>query len=94
MLNSYLNQTAVYHCKTGTDDRGQPIYGEPINIPCRHQPKIQNILTKDGQTVQTQHVYYLDAGVHEGDILNGKIVMAVSVWHGLNGEVMGYKAVV
>lgn len=94
MLNSYLNQTAVYHCKTGTDDRGQPIYGDQIAITCRYQPKLQNVVTATGQTVQTQHIYYTTQAVNEGDMLNGKIVMAVSTWYGLNGEVMGYKAVV
>jgi len=94
MLGDYLNQTVVYHGKTGTDDRGQPIYAEPITLPCRHQPKIQNVVTKDGKIVQTQHIYYTTQAVNENDMLNGKVVMAVSVWHGLNGEIIGYKAVV
>ena len=94
MLNSYLNQTAEYRKKTGTDDRGQPIYGDQIAIACRYQPKLQNVVTAMGQTVQTQHIYYTTQAVNEGDRLNGKVIMAVSVWHGLNGEAMGYKAVV
>lgn len=94
MLGDYLNQTVVYHCKTGTDDRGQPIYAEPIMLPCRHQPKIQNVVTTTGQIVQTQHVYYLADYVAEGDMLDNKIVMAVSDWVDLGGEIIGHKAVV
>lgn len=94
MLSGYLNQTAIYKPKTGTDDRGQPIYGEAVNIACRHQPKIQNILTNTAQTVQTQHVYYLTNHITEGGMLNGKIIMAVSEWVDLSGGIVGYKAVV
>ena len=94
MLSSYLNQSAEYQQKTGTDDRGQPIYAAPVSINCRKQEKIQNILTATGQAVQTQHSYYLTTPVKEDDQLEGRRVMAVSVWRGLGGEVLGYKAVV
>ena len=93
MLNSYLNQTAVYRSKTGTSDRGQPIYGEPMNIPCRKQDKAQNVLMSTAQTVRTQHIYYCKNTVNEGDMLDDKIVTAVSVWRGLGGEILGFKAV-
>ena len=94
MLNNYLNQTAEYRKKTGTGDRGQPIYADAVTIACRCQLKLQNVVTATGQMVQTQHIYYTTQAVNEGDMLNGKIVMAVSTWYGLNGEAMGYKAVV
>lgn len=94
MLSAYLNQTAEHGKKTGTGDRGQPIYADAVTIPCRKQAKIQNVVTATGQTVQAQHIYYTRRTVFEGDILNGKVIMAVSVWYSLTGEVMGYKAVV
>ena len=94
MLSAYLNQTAEHGKKTGTDDRGQPVYGVVEAIPCRKQAKIQNVVTATGQTTQTQHIYYTRRTVFEGDILDGKVIMAVSVWYSLTGEVMGYKAVV
>ena len=94
MLNSYLGRTVGYRAKTGTDDRGQPIYGDQIAIACRYQPKLQNIVTSTGQTVQTQHIYYTAHAVNEGDRLNGKAIMAVAVWYGLDGGAIGYKAVV
>jgi len=94
MLNAYLNQTAEYKPCTGTDDRGQSVYGAPVTLRCRMEQYTQNILTPSGQSVQTQHVYYLTESVSEGDLLNGKVVMAVSTWRNLNGRVLGYEAVV
>ena len=78
MLNSYLGRTVGYRAKTGTDDRGQPTYGDQIAIACRYQPKLQTVVTATGQTVQTQHIYYTTQAINEGDMLNGKVIMAVS----------------
>jgi hypothetical protein len=93
MLGSYLNQSAESKRKNGTDDRGQPIYADAEIVSCRRQKKAQNVLTKDGQTIKVQYVYYLTTMVSEGDMLDDKIVMGVSEWNGLNGAVIGYKAV-
>lgn len=94
MLSAYLNQTAVFKACTGTDDRGQPVYGLPSVIKCRKQAKVQNVLTETGQSIRTQHVYYTKSQVSEGDLLDGKVIMGVSAWTGLNGEILGYMAVV
>jgi hypothetical protein len=93
LLKNYLNQHAAYKAKTGTNDRGQPVYGGAVTISCRKRKKVQYILTATGQTVKTQHVYYLNAAVSEGDMLDGMAVTAVSDWTCLGGETLGYKAV-
>lgn len=93
MLTSYLNQTAEYRPCIGTDDRGQPIYGSPVILPCRRQKKAQNALTATGQSVRTQHVYYLAREITEGDMLDGLVVMGISLMTGLDGETVGCKAV-
>ncbi len=93
MLEGYLNQLAEYEPCTGTDARGQPVYGDVIFLPCRRQAKVQNVLTATGQTIKTQYIYYLTTEVHEGDKLEGRVIMGVSVWPGLSGAVLGYKAV-
>lgn len=51
------------------------------------------MLTSTGQSIRTQHVYYLLNKISEGDMLDGKIVMGVSEWVGLDGAPIGYKAV-
>lgn len=94
MLSTYLNQTAEYKPCTGTDGRGESIFGTPVTISCRKQAKTQNVLTATGQVLQSQHVYLLKQAVAVGDMLDGSVVMAVNDWHGLFGEVIGYKAVV
>ncbi len=93
MLGCYLNQMAQYRPCTGTDGRGQPIYGDALPLPCRRQSKAQNVLKATGQTIRTQHVYYLLNQIAEGDMLDGKVVMGVSEWAGLDGKPIGYKAV-
>lgn len=95
MLSAYLNQKAEYHPATGqTNGRGQPIYGAAVTILCRRQARLQNVLTPTGQAVRAQHVYYTLHPVREGDKLDGRVVLAVSIWSDLYGETRGYKAVV
>jgi hypothetical protein len=93
MLEIYLNQTAVYKAKTGNDARGQPTYSAEKTIPCRMQSKAQAVLTTTGRTVVPQHTYYTMQEIKEGDMLDGKIIKAVSTQTGLNGEILGYKGV-
>jgi hypothetical protein len=92
VLSAYLNQTAQYQRRTGTDNRGQGVYGSASTVACRKQAKTQHILTATGSTVKTNHVYYLTDSVAEGDVLDGKVVITVIPWAGLGGEIIGYKA--
>ena len=93
MLDAYLNQRVELKRYAGTNDFGEALYGDAEVIPCRYQPRAQNVLTSTGQIVKTQHIYYTTQAVAEGDRLDGKVVMAVSEWIGLTGDTMGYKAV-
>lgn len=94
MLSTYLNQKAQYQRRTDTDNRGQGIYGNALTVYCRRQAKKQCVLTTTGSTVKTNHVYYLANGAAEGDMLDGKVVIAVVPWTGLGGEIIGYKAAI
>ena len=93
MLGAYLNQRVELKRYAGTNDFGEALYDYAQVIPCRYQPKAQNVLTSTGQIVKTQHIYYTTQAVAEGDKLDGKVVMAVSEWVGLTGDTVGYKAV-
>lgn len=93
MLANYLNQTAAHRAKTGSDSRGQTTYANSVTIACRRRQKTQSVLTKDGQTFKTKNEYYTLVAVAEGDMIDGKTVMGVSVWTHLNGRILGYKAV-
>ena len=94
MLSAYLNQTAELKRKIGTDDRGYFTYSEPVYVDCRKQTKTLNSFTENKQIAAPQHIIYLFDEVSEGDIIDGDVVAVVSVWRDLNGEAVGYKAVI
>lgn len=93
MLEDYLNQTCTLRYKTGTDARGHPVYGEPLSVPCRLQEKYQLIQTANGETVPVNHICYMTEKVSVGDSINGLTVHAVDNWVDLDGDIIGYKAV-
>lgn len=93
MLESYLNQTCTLRHKNGTDPRGQPVYGNPLKTPCRLVEKYQLIQTAKSETVPVNHICYMTEKVSVGDSINGLTVHAVNNWVDLEGEIIGYKAV-
>ena len=36
----------------------------------------KTVVTQQGKQVQTQHIYYTTQAINEGDMLNGKVIMA------------------
>jgi|GEM_PF-1311988 len=93
MFDTYLNQTAFYAPLVGSDNRGQPVYGDEVSVSCRRQAQTQEIIMPDKRTVRAEYVYYLSQVVKEGDSLDGRRVQLVSEMRGLGGTVLGYKAV-
>ena len=92
ILEDYLNQTALYRPCTGTDERGQPVFGTASSVFCRRQEKITHNIGAQNLTAVTRHVYYLETAVRTGDTLDGYIVTAVECWADLDGDIAGYKA--
>lgn len=93
MLESYLNQSCTINHNNGTDPRGQPVYSKPVEVPCRLVEKYQLIQTANGETVPVNHICYLTEKIAVGDTVNGLTVHAVDNWIDLNGDIIGYKAV-
>lgn len=93
MLSTYLNQTAAYRRRSGTDARGQPLYSAVEAIPCRRRSGTSLVLTADGQALKCETVYYLGLTAREGDELDGKLITAVSEWVNIDGDSWGCKAV-
>lgn len=93
MLTDYLNQTCTLRHKNGTDMRSQPVYSNPLKVPCRLVEKYQFIQTAKGETVPVNHICYMTEKVSVGDSINGLTVHAVNNWVDLEGEIIGYKAV-
>lgn len=94
MLISYLASNAQHEPMTDMNNRGEPVYGPPVNITCRRQVKTQEIITPDKQVIKAQYVYYVTDAVVPGDKLDGHLVQQVEEWEMLGGRIMGYKAVV
>ncbi|MDE5946336.1 MAG: hypothetical protein K2G63_03370 [Oscillospiraceae bacterium] len=93
MLEDYLNQSAELQHKTGTNQRGNPVFDDILTIQCRLQKKYTLIQKLDGETISAGHICYLVDEVKTGDKINGLTVLAVNSMVNLNGEIIGYKAV-
>lgn len=93
MLNDYFNQTAEFQKKAGTNQRGVTLFEKAILIECRLEQKHNLIKKSDGETVETDYICYLDTEISTGDKLNGLTVVSVSNMVNLDGEIIGYKAV-
>ena len=93
MLRDHLSQTCQLRRKTGTDQRGRPIYSEEETIDCRLVEKFQLVQKPNGETVPVSHICYTETAVAVGDQLNGDTVHGVDVWRDHDGEAIGYKAV-
>jgi len=98
LLDNYLNQKAAYKAAQRNDEGlvsdewGQPQYGAKRTVVCRRQAKTQEVLTSDGQKVETSTIYYLVSEVFEGDQLDKLRVVAVAEWVTLGGTPLGWKA--
>lgn len=93
MLNDYLNQTAELQRQTGTNQRGQPVFSECQEVQCRLQQRHSLIKKSDSEVISAEHVCYLADEVRTGDKINGLTVLAVNDMINLDGEIIGYKAV-
>jgi hypothetical protein len=93
MLTAYLNQSCELLRKTGTDSRGQPVYAGAETIPCRLEEKFQLVTTANGETVPAHHICYTTEQVEAGDKINGLTVHSADTWTDLDGEDIGFKAV-
>lgn len=101
MLDAYLNQQATFtpaqrqeDGSVCTDNRGAVLYQEAQQIPCRRQRKEQEIITAEGQTIKVSWIYYCAREILVNDLLDGRRVQDAQDWVGLDGAVLGYKAVV
>lgn len=93
MLNDYLNQTAELQRQNGTNQRGQPVFSEIITIKCRLQQRHSLIKKSDSEIISAEHVCYLTDEVRTGDKINDLTVLAVNDMINLDGELVGYRAV-
>ena len=100
-MNDYLNQKAVFmpalrdnEGGATMDCRGNILYGAEADIPVRRENAMKDILTRDKQVLRITDTFYADTELRAGDMLDGKRVLYAEDWVGLDGEIIGYMAVV
>jgi hypothetical protein len=64
-----LRDTAVYWEREEVDEFGKPVYAGPIPIRCRWVDKSEQYLRKDGRTLVSKSVVYVDQDLVEGSVL-------------------------
>ncbi|GEM88179.1 hypothetical protein [Meiothermus granaticius] len=90
MITDYLNQTAVWGQKIGTD-----VYGNPnivqTTIPARFEGRRMLVQSRDNQQVVSTAAVFVKAPVSEGDTLTDPqgrewTVLSVQIEYNLDGS--------
>jgi len=58
-MTEYMNQTAKWYKKTGTDAYGKPIYDTPVDVLCRFEGGMKLIKDKNGKDTLSQGRFYV-----------------------------------
>lgn len=102
-MTKFLKQKATWE-KAELDENGKPIlneYGDPsfqqpVEIACRRERTMIDILTTTGAIVKSSTVYYVDetVPVHMGDKFDGLFILDFEEYINGEGECEGYRVVV
>ena len=93
-MKGILNSSCVWEHKIAENKYNEPVYAEPVIIPCSSGKSVSFKRTDVG-LVKVEESYYIHhtAGVSDGDMLDGHIV-SVGTFVDTLGTVSYYKAVV
>lgn len=64
-----MKQTVGWLVRTGTDDRGQPLYAAEVTVKCRAEPKARIIRNAQGEDVVSSLAVFTHAGINVGDAI-------------------------
>lgn len=78
------------------DIYGDPTYEAPIEVKCRRERSIKDIITVTGAMARSYSTYYLDEQhvVDLGDLLDGKPIVDFAEYINEYGLVEGYEVMV
>ena len=100
MIEHLLNQSAIFQPAQRDADgnavmnnRGEIQYCAEIDIPCRRESTMKEILTPDKQVLKITDTFYTTVEIREGDILEGKRVQYMQAWVDGDGVTIGYQSV-
>ena len=68
-LEEFLNQTAVYWAKAGVDNYGNPTFSDPVEISCRWEDVINEVVDASGTTIISKTMVLVDRDVLVGSAL-------------------------
>lgn len=98
MIRDYLNQTAQWYQKTGTNAYGEPEFAAPVQIKVRWEGKRRLVRNAQGEEVVSEARVFCLKAVATGDKLEygGRQwpVIAVSEMPGLDGGISHYEVAV
>lgn len=99
-LTKYLRQSATLSRVQRSTVTGEPVldlYGEPLYEPqvqvrCRRERVIKDVLTQTGAVLKSETRYYLDdtAEIRVGDVLDGRTAVGVEEYTDGLGRLEGY----
>ena len=102
-MTKYLHQKATIAIMR-VDERGNPAlneYGDPSYLPevevrCRRERKLKDVLSQTGSMVRSETTYYFDESIsiRVGDLVDGKPIIDFEEYVNGKGKIVGYEVVV
>lgn len=102
-MTKYLHQKATIAIMR-VDDKGNPVlneYGDPSYLPkvevkCRRERKLKDVLSQTGSMVRSETTYYFDESIsiRVGDLVDGKPIIDFEEYVNGKGNIVGYEVVV
>ena len=102
-MTKYLKQKASISIlrmdetgKTVLDMYGEPSYHPAVQVRCRKERRLRDVLSQTGATIRSETTYYFDesVSVHVGDLVDGKPIVDFEEYVDGNGNTVGYEVVV
>lgn len=69
LITDATNQTAVYWARNGTDEFGQPVFSDPVEVPCRWDEEVKMVVGEDGREVRSNTEVMVEQDMYYGDYL-------------------------
>lgn len=102
-MTKYLHQQAKVavmrvdeHAKPILNSYGEPSYLPEVEVKCRRERRLKDVLSQTGSTVRSETTYYFDESIsiRVGDLVDGKPIIDFEEYVNGRGKTVGYEVVV
>lgn len=78
------------------DQYGNPSFHQPVEVRCRRERRLKDVLSRTGSTVRSETTYYFDESIsiRVGDLVDGKPIIDFEEYVDGHGNTVGYEVVV